>query len=94
MATSRPVRSAPTTTWYPGYVTTWPSAETAAALWDPTTQLLTATMGHLDLARAWRSATLLSDGRVLMIGGLTAGTKDLLSLDGHALQSCEILERP
>lgn len=36
----------------------------------------------------------LKDGRVMLIGGMSGGVKDQLSLDGNALQSCEMLERP
>jgi hypothetical protein len=44
-------------------------AETTAVLWDPRTNVTTATGGRLQLPRAWHSATVLPDGTVLLAGG-------------------------
>jgi RHS repeat-associated protein len=44
-------------------------AEAVALLWDPQTNVTTPTRGALDRPRAWHSATLLSDGTVLVANG-------------------------
>jgi hypothetical protein len=49
----------------------------------------------LTLATARNSAAVaqLNDGRVLVVGGFTGGTKDVRSLDGQAISSCELYSK-
>jgi hypothetical protein len=70
------------------------NGESAAVdLFDMAKQQVTGSV-TLSTARNNFTATTLSDGSVLVIGGMTGATKSLQSLDGQALGSCERYVRP
>ncbi len=70
------------------------TAEVAQAeVFDADAKQLTGTTYALATARNSFSVVRLKDGRHLVVGGMTGGAKDALSLDGQGVASCEFFVR-
>lgn len=70
------------------------SAEVASVeVFDADAKALTQVTYQLAAARNGSAVVSLKDGRILVTGGLTGATKSFDSLDGQALDSCEVFVR-
>lgn len=70
------------------------TAEVAAVeVFDADAKTLTQVSYTLATPRNGCAVTTLKDGRILVTGGFTGGTKSYESLDGQALDSCEVFVR-
>lgn len=62
-------------------------------IFDADQKKLTAETYNLATARNGCTVSQLKDGRILVVGGLTGGAKSTESLDGQAVDSCEVFVR-
>ncbi len=65
----------------------------AVEVFDADAKAMTQVSYSLATARNGCAVTTLKDGRILVTGGFTGGTKSYESLDGQALDSCEVFVR-